>query len=304
MQRGLIWQAARYCLCVAWLVCVPHMLARAADETLIRLAQTGRIVLGANDTSTPLSYVDASGQHVGYHMDICLRLVTAIQQRFDLPSLKVVVVPTTLATHFALLNNNTVDIACGHNAVNASSMRQALLTHSTMLVEMRVMTVAENKTLTIADLGGRSLGITAGDTAAPTLRALTRNSSLKIRETFGRFAADTFAMLESGRVDAIALPLPYLLAQRSLSTNPTRYVLIDGVLRTDPLALMFRLNDENLHALANDVLAGMMKSGEMARLYDKWFTQPVPGLPQPVGVPLSPALRALFNAPGSEVLGM
>jgi len=81
-------------------------------------------------------------------------------------------------------------------------------------------------------------------------------------------------------------------------------VLIDGVLRTDPLALMFRLNDENLHALANDVLAGMMKSGEMARLYDKWFTQPVPGLPQPVGVPLSPALRALFNAPGSEVLGM
>lgn len=278
--------------------------AHATDETLVRIAQTGRIVLGVNDNLMPLSYLDASGAPIGYHMDVCLRLVAAIRQRFDLPRLKVVTVPTTLSTRFALLDNRSIDIECGSNAVNISSLKQALLTHATMVSEIRVMALADNKDLSLATLGGKSVGVEAGGTAAPALRALTRSSPLKVKEVFGRFASDTFGLLESGRVDAVALATPYMLAQRALSAAPERYVLLDGVLRTDPIALMFRLQDENLHALANEVLAGMMKSGEMQRLYDKWFLQPIPGLPEAVGVPLPPKLRALFDNPGSEMLGI
>lgn len=276
----------------------------AAEDTLARLAQTGRIVLGAHDASMPLSYRDASGAHIGYQMDVCLRVVRAIQQRYDLPLLKVVTVPSTLTNRYALLNNKTIDIECGHNVVSASAQRQALLTHATMVSEVRVMTVAENKDLTLASLGGKTLGLAAGDAAVPIVRALSRASERKVKEVFGHQATDTFALLETGRVDAVAFTTPYMMAQRALSATPSRYVLLDGMLLTSPLALMFRLEDENLHALANDVLARMMKNGEMEKLYNKWFMQPIPGLPMPVGVPLPDQLRAWFNAPGSEVMGM
>ncbi|WP_394788042.1 transporter substrate-binding domain-containing protein [Rhodoferax sp.] len=271
---------------------------------MVKIAQTGRIVLGVQDTAMPLSYLDASGAHVGYHLDVCLRLVAAIQQRFELPKLKVITVPTSLTTRFALLDNRTIDIECGNNAINSSSMQQALLTHATMVSEIRLMTVAANKDWTIANLAGKSVGIEAGSPATPALRSLSRNSVPKIKETFGRMTGDTFALLEAGRVDAVALPTPSMLAQRALSADPSHYVLIDGVLRTDPVALMFRLQDESLQALANDVIDSMMRTGEMARLYDKWFMRPIPGLTEPVGIPLPPMLRALFDAPGSEMRGI
>jgi glutamate/aspartate transport system substrate-binding protein len=294
----------RYSLCAALIGWNPSVFAQTNEATLLRMAQSGRIVLGVRDTAIPLSYLDASGAHIGYHMDVCLRLVTAIRQRFDLPQLKVVTVPVTLSTRFALLNNNTIDIECGDNAVNSSSLKQALLLYATMVSEIRLMALADNPDLGLANLGGKTLGITAGGTTAPTLRALTRTSTLKIKEVFGRDAADTFGLLEAGRVDAVALPTPYLLAQRALSANPGQFIAVSGVLRTEPLAIMFRLQDENLHALANEVLSGMMKTGEMARLYDKWFMQPIPRLAQPIGIPLPPALRALFEVPGSEMQGM
>jgi glutamate/aspartate transport system substrate-binding protein len=296
-----LWRYTLYATLIGWGSCA---WAQATEETLLRISQSGRIVLGVRDTAIPLSYLDASGAHIGYHMDICLRLVTAIRQRFDLPQLKVVTVPVTLSTRFALLNNNTIDIECGDNAVNSSSLKQALVPYATMVSEIRLMTLADNQDLNLDNLGGKTLGITAGGTTAPTLRALTRTSTLKIKEVFGRDTADTFVLLETGRVDAVAFPAPYLIAQRALSANPSRFVLVDGVLRTDPIAIMFRLQDENLHSLANEVLGSMMRTGEMARLYDKWFMQPVPRLAQPIGIILPPKLRALFDAPGSEMQGM
>jgi glutamate/aspartate transport system substrate-binding protein len=282
----------------------PCPAAATGDDTLVRLSQTGRIVLGASDNAVPLSYLDSSGAHIGYHMDVCLRVVKAIQQRFDLPALKVVTVPTTPATRFALLNNNTIDIECADNAVRASSLSQALLSHATMISEIHLMTTVDRPPLSLATLGGRSVGVVGGSSAVPALRALARKGGSKITEVYGRGADESFSMLEAGLVDSIAFAAPTLMAQRARSATPARYLMLDGVLLAEPVALMFRLNDEKLHALANEVLATMMKNGEMARLYDKWFVKPIPGLPQPMGLPLPAALRTLFDAPGSEMLSM
>lgn len=279
-------------------------LSAAESDTLQRLVQTGRIVLGARDTALPLSYLGPAGEHMGYHHDICLRLVAAIRQRFNLPTLRVMTVPTTLANRHALLNNRTIDIDCGHNPVNPSALQQALMAHATFISDVRVMTRSEFAGRSLVQQAGRPVGVIVGSTAVPALRALTRNAQLKAAEVTGRNAGEVFAMLEQGRVEAVAFSTPYMLALRALAPEPDRFVLRDEVLRTEPVALMFRLDDEKLHALANEVLAALMRSGEMARLYDKWFMQAVPGLPQPVGLPLSPALRRLFSEPGSEMLDL
>lgn len=274
--------------------------AAAEPDSLQRIAKSGRIVLGARDHSHPISYSDGAGAHLGYHMEICLRVVAALRQRFDLPPLKVVTVPTTAATRFSLLNNRTVDIECGYNAVTPTAQQQALVSHATIVSEIRVMVREAQKGLALPDLAGRSVGVVVGSTAIPSLRLLTRSSTLKITEVAARHSADVFAMLDQGRVDAISLPQAYLLAQRAQAAEPGRFFVLDAVLRSEPVAVMFRLEDERMHAVANEVIAGLMRSGEMALLYAKWFQQPIPGLPTALGLPPSPATLRIFAKPGDE----
>ncbi len=118
----------------------------------------------------------------------------------------------------------------------------------------------------------------------------------------GRTSREAFALLEAGRVDLVVFSEPYLLAQRARSSSPARYVLLDGVLRTEPAALIVRLSDEKLLAVANEVIDAMMRTGEMERLYRKWFVDPLPGQKEVLNLPLPPKLRALFAKPGSEML--
>ena len=143
--------------------------------------------------------------------------------------------------------------------------------------------------LSFAGLSGRPVGVIVGSTAIPALRALSRDSRLKVLEVPGRDDADIFALLEQGRVEAIAGSSLVLATLRALAVEPQAYAILPPVLRSDPLALMFRLEDEPLHALANEVVAAMMRSGEMERIHRKWFQQPPPT-----------ALQRLFDSPGSE----
>jgi glutamate/aspartate transport system substrate-binding protein len=304
-RRASVHPAWARAVTMAWLALActlarPAPAADAGQDTLLRIMRTGRVVLGVRDNAKPLTFADGAGGHMGYHMDICLRVVAAIQQRFDLSALKVVTVPTTLATRFALLNNRTVDIECGHNAVNASALQQALVSHATLVSQTRVMVREPLKGLALPELGGRPVGVVVGSSAVPALRSLTRNAALKVIEVPGRHSAEVFGLLEQGRVDAIAFSTIYLTTYRSQAADPTRYVILDPVLRTEPLGLMVRLEDERLHGLTNEVLAGMMRSGDMARLYERWFVKPLPGLPDGLGLPMSPATQRLFASPGIE----
>jgi glutamate/aspartate transport system substrate-binding protein len=283
---------------------LPQVAFGAGDNTILKITQTGRISLGVSEHDKPTLYRDANGELMGYHMEICKRVVDAIKQRFDLPGLKVVTVATNLATRFSLLNNETTDIDCGHNPVNGSGLRQALFTHAALLTETRIMTISENKDLTLAALDGKTIGTIVGNTSLPLLRARLRQSKMKVTEVFGRNTTEVFSLLESGRVDAIMLSMPYLLSAKEASTTPSRYILLDGALNVEPIAMTVRLDDEKLMSVINEVLDGMMRSGEMARLYKRWFVDPIPGTRNGLNLPLPDALQELFKAPGSEMLNL
>ncbi|MFY9509487.1 MAG: transporter substrate-binding domain-containing protein [Rubrivivax sp.] len=217
---GQLWRRAAAALLAALLAVLLATLpagAAAADNSLARIAQSGRVVLGVRDTTLPLSYLDIGGSHLGYHVDICQHVVQALQQRLQLPELKAVMLPTTAATRFAVLHNGSVDIECGHNPVNAAAQAQARLSLPTLIVEERVMALATpSGAMPGADwLAGRRIGVVAGTTTVPALRSLARSAGFRAIEFAGREAGEVFAWLEQGQVDAVALAAPYLLAQRA-----------------------------------------------------------------------------------------
>ena len=44
-------------------------------------------------------------------------------------------------------------------------------------------------------------------------------------------------------------------------------------------------------------LTGLMKSGEILKIYDKWYAKPIPPKNVALNFPLSPALKKAFEKP-------
>jgi glutamate/aspartate transport system substrate-binding protein len=58
--------------------------------------------------------------------------------------------------------------------------------------------------------------------------------------------------------------------------NPKDFVITGEPLRTENQARMYRRDASALKPLIDHVVGGMMQSGEMAKLYRRWFMAPIP----------------------------
>ena len=71
-------------------------------------------------------------------------------------------------------------------------------------------------------------------------------------------------------------------------------------LRTEPYGMMLRKDDPQFKALVDKTITGVMKSGEINRIYAKWFLNAIP----PKGVNMSfeesQALREAFANPNDK----
>jgi glutamate/aspartate transport system substrate-binding protein len=84
------------------------------------------------------------------------------------------------------------------------------------------------------------------------------------------------------------------------SKNPADYKIVGEVLSVEPIAIMLRKDDPTFKKAVDDSIKAMMKSGEIAKLYDKWFMQPIPPTNTRVGLPASEATKAAWANPNDK----
>ena len=99
-------------------------------------------------------------------------------------------------------------------------------------------------------------------------------------------------MLESGRADAFVMDGQILAGNIANAKNPADFKIVGEVLSVEPIAIMVRKEDVGFKKLADNTVRDLAKSGELAKLYDKWFLQPIPPKNTRVGLPLSETTKA------------
>ena len=57
---------------------------------------------------------------------------------------------------------------------------------------------------------------------------------------------------------------------------------------------MIRKDDPAFKKLGNDVIAGLVKSGDIQKIYDKWFIQPIPPKNISVNMPATADTKAAW----------
>src|ERR1700688_4674543 len=94
-----------YALAVAFSGCQAN--AEELTGTLKNIKETGAITLGYRDSSIPFSYLADSQKPVGYAMDICYKIVDAVNKELKLDKLEVKLNAMTSATRAPLMANLT-----------------------------------------------------------------------------------------------------------------------------------------------------------------------------------------------------
>ncbi|MGP3505242.1 amino acid ABC transporter substrate-binding protein [Paracidovorax citrulli] len=270
-----------------------------ANDTLAKIKASGTITEGVRESSG-LSYTLGDGKYTGFHYDVCARVISDVQKQLGLSKLETRYQPVTSQNRIPLVQNGTVDIECGSTTNNQARQKDVAFAVTTYVEEVRIAVKASSGISGIKDLNGKTIATTTGTTSVQTLRKNKRAEGLTFKEVFGKDHSDSFLLLESGRADAFIMDGSILASNIAKSKAPNDFKIVGETLSVEPIAIMIRKDDPAFKKAVDDSLKGMMKSGEMAKLYDKWFMQPIPPNNVKIGLPASEATKAAWANPNDK----
>lgn len=269
-------------------------------DTLDQIREKGVIRLAHRDGSVPLSYVDETGRPLGFSVEICNRLVSHLREQMKLPSLRIEWIKVSAAQRMQMVKDNQADMECGSTTNNAERRQQYMFTMPTYIAGIKIMSRQGVAAQNLTSLANKRVAASAGTTAAKLL-AISRKEGLVIDLVETKDHSQSWALLDSGQVDAWLTDDVILASYRAKSTKPQNYVLSDRFLSIEPYGFVMRQGDEAIVTILNREISRMMRTGEFKRLYEIWFQQSVPGSNINLQLPMNELLRAQVRSP-SEVL--
>lgn len=291
----------KHLLAVAAMAFATGAFAQTAQipDALTKAKSTGTITMGVRESSGALSYTLGDGKFTGFHVEICQRIIAEMEKQVG-RKIAVSYQPVTSQNRLPLVQNGTVDIECGSTTNNATRAKDVSFLNTTFVEEVRFAVKANSGINSVAQLNGKNVATTTGTTSVQHLRKHERATGMDFKEVFGKDHADSFLLLETGRADAFVMDGSILAGNIAASKNPADFKIAGEVLNVEPIAIMIRKDDTGLKKLGNEVIGNMIKSGDMAKLWDKWFMQPIPPKGTKVGLPVSESTKAAWANPNDK----
>ena len=283
----------------AAMVAVGSAQAQATD-TLKKIKDSGTVTMGVRESSGALSYTLGDGKYTGFHYEVCQKIIADIQKQLGLAKLETKYQPVTSQNRIPLVQNGTVDLECGSTTNNATRQKDVAFAPTLYVEEVRIATKGSSGITSIAQLAGKTVATTTGTTSVQLLRKHERANNVDIKELMGKDHADSFLLLESGRADAFVMDGQILAGLIAKSKAPADYKIVGEVINVEPIGIMFRKDDPAFKKAVDDSVKAMLKSGDVAKLYDKWFMQPIPPTNTKVGLPASEATKAAWANPSDK----
>jgi len=273
--------------------------AAQAQETgtLKKIKDTGTITLGVRDSSIPFSYLDDKQSYQGYSIDLCMKIVSAVQKQLGLSSLNVKLNPVTSATRIPLMANGTIDLECGSTTNNVERQKQVAFAPTTFVTANRILAKKSSNIKSLADLKGKAVVSTSGTANLKQLTTLNADQNLGINILPAKDHAEAFLMVETGRAVAFVMDDILLASLAANSKNPGEYEISKEALSVEPYGIMLRKYDAAFKKVVDTAIGNVLTSGDINRIYHKWFMQPIPPKGISLNWPVSDQLKAVMAKP-------
>ncbi|HET7730598.1 MAG TPA: amino acid ABC transporter substrate-binding protein [Usitatibacter sp.] len=269
-------------------------LAQDLTGTLKKIKDSGTITIGHRETSIPFSYLDERQQPIGYSMDLCAAIVEEVKKELQMTQLNVKYNPVTPQTRIPLMSNGTIDLECGSTTNTLTRQKEVAFAPVTFITGTKLVAKKTSKIKSYKDLKNKTVVVTQGTTNERTIKALSDKDNLNIKFLNAKDHAEAFLTVESGRAVAFSMDDVLLYGLVAKAKNPKDYEVVGDYLSYDPYGIMFRKNDDSFGVVVRRALAALMRSGEINKMYEKWFVGKLPS-GETLAMPMQPLLKAAFT---------
>jgi glutamate/aspartate transport system substrate-binding protein len=261
--------------------------AEEADAALKRIEANKSITIGFRESAAPFAFLNKAQKPDGYSIAICNRIANAIGTRLKIENLQIKYVPVSPQTRIPLIANGTVDIECGTTVISLARQQQVDFTYPVALAEGRLLVRKGSGIKSLADLDGKIVAVASGTTAERYVPAVLSARRLSARILQVRDNGEGLLAVSSKRADAFINDAILLGGALHAAANKDDFEVVGGPLSFEQVAFMAAKNNSGLLTIANQTIARMLTSGEMAALYNQWVS--------PLGAPIEGEVAALFK---------
>lgn len=272
-----------------------------AEGTLDKIKSSGVIVLGHRDASIPFSYLaNDPTKPIGYSHDLQLKVVEAVKKQLKMPNLQVRYNLVTSQTRIPLVQNGTVDLECGSTTNNLERQKQVAFSVGIFEVGTRLLTAKTSGVKDFPDLKGKNVVTTAGTTSERLLKAMNAEKQMGMNIISAKDHGESFLMLESGRAAAFFMDDVLLFGELVKAKNPGNWVVTGKPQSFEIYGCMLRKEDAAFKKVVDDAIKATYKSGEINKIYSKWFMSPVPPKGLNMNFPMSDEFKELVAKPNDK----
>lgn len=227
----------------------------------VKVAKVVRI--GTGNDAPPINFIDDSGKWTGFDVDIG----DAIASKLGVQVNRVVV---NNKTRIAYLANRQIDLAISNLSQTRSREEQVDYAEPPYLWTAKVFYAKKGRFNSIADLGGKRIGVNQGSNAyiavpqeiakyskaAPVLVAFQKN-------------AEGLVALRQGKIDAFCQDSPIIAALSKEDSNS--FEVVGTGFSPGLYGIGLPENDSEWRDAVSFALQDMIKDGTYDRIYEKWF---------------------------------
>ena len=262
-----------------------------AIDTLQRIRDTGAMPIGVRDASFPFSFVAPGKRPQGYSVDLCLEIADAIKSELGLPRLEVRYIPVSPANSIRALQDGKIDLECGSTSNTRERQKEVAFAYTTFVAGIKLLAKKSSQISGIDDLRGKTVVVSRGTASEKLIRDINAERLLKMNIVVAADYDAAFKAVDQG--SAVAFPLDDVLLYGLIAkaSQPDDFAVVGKYLSVEPYAIMMRKGETRLEAIVDRTLSEIFASGEIRRLYDKWFAT------RELTVPLHPLLKEAFAVP-------
>ena len=259
------------------------------QSTLERIAEKGVMTIGFVPDAPPLSFVDEDGDPVGYSIDLCKHIASAVRDTLELEKLDVEYKPlVSMEERLDAVESGAVDIECGATTVTMSRRERVDFTLMTYITGSAILSMKKSPIRTLDDAAGKKIAAIRGTTTEAVIRSFSDLNQYPIKLALIDTHDEGMRVLNEGLVDGYASDRAMLMGLVFRAENAeNEYSMSRGALSFEPYSMMIRRGDSEFRLIADRALAKLYRTARIRRLHQIWFGR--------LGEPLTPIVEAMYQ---------
>jgi glutamate/aspartate transport system substrate-binding protein len=264
LPKIIVWIAGFAIACSA-------VAALAASPTLDRIRETQTIALAYRDQAAPFSFKDRQGRPRGYSVELCTRIVAALQQALGLKELRITWQLVSADERLDAVASGKADAECGITTISLSRLAQVDFSLPIFVDGGSALVRSKAGITRLDDLKGRKVAVIAGTTTEQALEHALNVIGAKATLIRVHDPNEGLALLQTHKADAYAADRIVLAELKLRAPDGAGLAVLNTDFSYEPYGIVVRRDDPDFRLAINRALVGIYKRGEIDAIFQQWL---------------------------------